>query len=101
MNSKNQNLNSLFGNVAGNNLEEISTRYSDASLSRDFLLKSYFDLKLPKTFFKKVYLSTKNCYLPDKVPFYNFKCFFLFFGRFPMILDYSLCVIGILDMILD
>ena len=36
----------------GNNLEEISVRYSDAALPCDFSSKFYFDLKVPKMVFK-------------------------------------------------
>ena len=52
-----------------NNLEEISIWQCDATLPRDSFSKSYFDLKMPKTFFKQGYLSTRTCYLPNKVPF--------------------------------
>ena len=63
-----------------------------------FFLKSYFDLKMPKMFFKQGYLSTNNHYLPKKQPFTVLSAFFLFFRRFPMILEYSLCELGILGI---
>ena len=53
---------------------------------------------MSKMFFKYGYLSTNNHYLPNKVPFYSFQNHFLFFRHFPMILDYSLCGLGILNV---
>ena len=38
--------------TAGNNLEEISVRYSDAALLQDFFSKFYFNLKMSKIVFK-------------------------------------------------
>ena len=76
---------------AGNNPEEISVWQSDAALPRDFLLKFYFDLKMPKMISKQEYSSINNYHLLNEVPFYNSKClFFCSSGCCPMILDYSL-----------
>ena len=52
--------------------------------------KSYFDLKMPKIFFKQGYLSNSNHYLPKKCPFTVLGAVFLFFECFPVILDYCL-----------
>ena len=72
---------SLFGNVAGNNLEEISVQQLDADLPRDSFSKSYFALKMPKTFFKGGTLVPVPAIYQTKQQV----LVLLFFGRFPMI----------------
>ena len=76
--------------MSGNNPEEISVRWSDTALPRDFYLKFYFDLKMPKMVFKYGYLSISKCHLLNEVPLFVLPDAALWFEIIPWIYPFPI-----------